>query len=249
LLEQAKQPIKKVLTNFGSSLNGLNDKQYRINKEKYGSNVLGPKKQIRWYRALFDSIINPFSIILIIISILNIIPLNGTIDNTNWVSFSIIIGLLIITSSIKMFQELRSSHAAEHLREMVKTTTAVERNNLKKELPVEDLVPGDIVHLAAGDIIPADILIISAKDLFISQSALTGESEPVEKHSVLLPNKMYKSALEASNLCFMGTSVSSGTARGAVLSIGANTFFGQIAKSISKRRPKTNFDKGIKSVS
>jgi Mg2+-importing ATPase len=147
-----------------------------------------------------------------------------------------------------MFQELRSSRASEKLKEMVKTTTAVERNGVKKELPVEDLVPGDIVHLAAGDIIPADLLILNAKDLFITQSTLTGESEPVEKLQTLQDLKC-KNALEANNLCFMGTSVSSGSAKGVVLATGANTFFGQVAKSITKRRPKTNFDKGIKSVS
>jgi Mg2+-importing ATPase len=148
-----------------------------------------------------------------------------------------------------MFQEIRSNKASEKLHDMIETTAAVERNGIKKEIPIDEIVPGDIVHLAAGDMVPADLVILNAKDLFITQSALTGESEPIEKTADLPKDKEIKNALEANNLCFMGTSVSSGAAKALVLNTGNNTFFGRIARSIAKKRPKTNFDKGIRSVS
>jgi Mg2+-importing ATPase len=148
-----------------------------------------------------------------------------------------------------MFQEVRSNRASEKLHDMIETTAAVERNGIRKEIPIDEIVPGDIIHLVAGDMIPADLMILNAKDLFITQSTLTGESEPVEKTTGLNKNYDYKNAIEANNLCFMGTSVSSGSAKGIVLNTGNNTFFGRIARSISKKRPKTNFDKGIRSVS
>jgi Mg2+-importing ATPase len=148
-----------------------------------------------------------------------------------------------------MFQEIRSNKASEKLHDMIETTAAVERDGIRNETPIDEIVPGDIIHLAAGDMVPADLMILSAKDLFITQSTLTGESEPVEKMVGLNKVGECKNALEANNLCFMGTSVSSGSAKGLVLNTGNNTFFGRIARSISKKRPKTNFDKGIRSVS
>jgi Mg2+-importing ATPase len=194
---------------------------------------------------LIEAIFNPFSIILIIIAVLDAsIP-----QMQDWPSFGIIIGILLITSFIRMFQEIRSNKASEKLHDMIETTAAIERDGIKKEIPIDEIVPGDIVHLAAGDMVPADLRILTAKDLFITQSALTGESEPVEKMSEIDLTKEYKNALEVNNLCFMGTSVSSGSAKALVLNTGNNTFFGRIARSISKKRPKTNFDKGIRSVS
>jgi Mg2+-importing ATPase len=150
---------------------------------------------------------------------------------------------------MKTYQEMRSNHASQRLQEMVKTTSLVERNGVKSEIPVAELVPGDIIHLAAGDMVPADMMILYAKDLFVTQSTLTGESEPVEKTVGVTPNKTFTSALETNNLCFMGTSVTSGSARGVILNTGANTYFGRIARTITKKRPKTNFDKGIRNVS
>jgi Mg2+-importing ATPase len=148
-----------------------------------------------------------------------------------------------------MFQEIRSNKASEKLNDMIETTAAIERNGIRKEIPIDEIVPGDIVHLAAGDMVPADLMVLNAKDLFITQSALTGESEPVEKTAGIFKNREFQTALEANNLCFMGTSVSSGSAKAIVLNTGNNTFFGRIARSISKKRPKTNFDKGIRNVS
>jgi Mg2+-importing ATPase len=148
-----------------------------------------------------------------------------------------------------MFQEIRSNKANEKLHDMIETTAAVEREGIRREIPIDEIVPGDIIHLAAGDMVPADLMVLNAKDLFITQSTLTGESEPVEKTVGFNKTSECKNALEANNLCFMGTSVSSGSAKGLVLNTGNNTFFGRIVRSLSKKRQKTNFDKGIRSVS
>jgi Mg2+-importing ATPase len=156
--------------------------------------------------------------------------------------------MIIISGAIKLFQEGRSSKASEKLKQMIKTTTAIKRNGVVKELPMEEVLPGDIIKLSAGDMIPADLRIISARDLFITQSALTGESEPIEKFSYSITDEI-SSALECNNLRFMGTSVSSGSAIGIVIHTGKNTFFGSIAKALNKKTPKSNFDKGIASVS
>jgi Mg2+-importing ATPase len=185
-------------------------------------------------------------LVLIAIAIVSFVVNKSSAER--YASSGIILAILLITCFTKIYQELRSSKASQKLREMIKTTAAVERNGIKNETPIEEIVPGDIIHLAAGDMVPADLLIINAKDLFVTQSALTGESEPVEKIANWSGQK-FQSALESNNLCFMGTSVSSGSAQGVVLNIGSNTFFGQIARSITKRRPKTSFDKGIRAVS
>lgn len=156
--------------------------------------------------------------------------------------------MIILSGAIKLFQEGRSSKASEKLKQMIKTTTAIKRNGVIKELPIEEVLPGDIIKLSAGDMIPADLRIIAAKDLFITQSSLTGESEPIEKFSDVYKGDT-NSALECNNICFMGTSVSSGSAIGVVINTGKNTFLGSIAKALNRKTPKSSFDTGIASVS
>ncbi len=156
--------------------------------------------------------------------------------------------MLLISTFIRIFQESRSSKASQKLQEMIKTTTAIKRNNLIREMPIDEVVPGDIIKLSAGDMIPADMRIISAKDLFVTQSSLTGESEPTEKFEN--DTELEKGSIfDIKNLCFMGTSVSSGSALGVVINTGKSTYFGKIAKSLSKKSSKSNFDKGISYVS
>lgn len=130
---------------------------------------------------------------------------------------------------------------------MVKTTVAAERNG-KKEISLEEVVPGDIIYLAAGDMIPADLRILVAKDLFVAQSALTGESEPVEKCFEPMINEA-QTPLECTNIGFMGTNVISGTAIGVVIATGDNTYFSTMAKGITEKKVLTSFDKGVNSVS
>ncbi len=251
LLSFSDQDIKTIYENLNSSESGLTIEKVESNIEKYGVNNVISNKKHRWYNFLLSAFFTPFSIVLMLIALLNVfIPdVHGRINPTkdNWICFGIILAMVIISGLIRFFQEMRSYSSSEKLKKMITTTTAVERNGVKREIPISEVCVGDIIHLAAGDMIPADLKIINAKDLFISQSSLTGESEPVEKLVVNKSNSLQ--ALDRDNLCFMGTTVSSGTAKGIVVSVGMNTYFGKVAKSIQNKKPKTNFDKGIKSVS
>lgn len=131
---------------------------------------------------------------------------------------------------------------------MICSTACIERiENEKKEIPMEDIVQGDIIHLSAGDMIPADIKIIEAKDLFVSQSALTGESEAIEKTSKV--NNEKTSILQMDNLAFMGSNVISGSAKGIIITTGNDTMLGFTAKELMNKPVKTTFEKGVNSVS
>lgn len=249
LLEFAKLDSKSLFNTLNSNWNGLDDKKVEEQRDKFGKNEFSFKKKDTWYKTLFESFVNPFSLILLIIAIISVVlEVVLNVDNPNWSSFIIIMVMLFLSGIIKFIQEFKTNTANEKLNDMIETTTAVERNGIKFEIPIDEIVPGDIIHLAAGDMVPADLRILAAKDLFVAQAALTGESEPVEKLTQF-KDITSNSALEAQNLCFMGTTVVSGTAKAIVLSTGNNTFFGTIARLINKKRPKTNFDKGIKSIS
>ena len=161
----------------------------------------------------------------------------------------IIITLMVMISGIlRYIQETKSNNAAKKLSNMICSTACIERiENGKKEIPMEDIVQGDIIHLSAGDMIPADIRIIEAKDLFVSQSALTGESEAIEKTSKV--NNEKTSILQMDNLAFMGSNVISGSAKGIVITTGNDTMLGFTAKELMNKPVKTTFEKGVNSVS
>ena len=158
--------------------------------------------------------------------------------------------MVVFSTTLAFFQEYRSSKAAESLRSLVTSTASVSRrvstdtSSQTIEIDFSQLVPGDIVHLSAGDMIPADLRVLSAKDLFVNQSALTGESMPVEKHAD--KNASTKTSIpDLLNICFMGTNVLSGTAVAVVVATGGQTFFGSIASSVVGERELTNFDLGV----
>lgn len=245
LLLYANQPVNNVLKELDSSLSGLSDDKVPTYQEKYGKNLIGNKNRYRWWKSLLEAtILNPFSIILMAIGVLVVTVLSSP----DWYSFGIIVAILLVTILLKVIQEARSNKASEKLNEMIENKALVERDNVKKEIPIDEIVPGDIVWLAAGDMIPADMIIISSKDLFITQSTLTGESEPCEKFNTNT-NKKTTNPLELTNVCYMGTTVASGTAYGVVVNTANNTYLGRMAKTISKKRTRTSFDKGISSVS
>lgn len=255
LLEASKLNTPQLYERIKTNPAGLSLDEVKERQDKYGLNTIATKKKGGIFKILFQSFINPFSLILLVIAIINLFidvifvkQINGADAKTDWSAFAIIMIILVISGIVKFIQESRSSSASEKLKDMIETTAAITREGVKKEIPIEEIVPGDIVSLAAGDMIPGDIYLTKTKDLFIAQSSLTGESEPIEKIAGQL-NLKTNSSLDCNNLCFMGTTVVSGTATGVVLSTGNNTFFGSIAKSLNKKRPMTSFNKGIKSIS
>jgi len=231
------------------SINGLNSEQIEESQEEYGENKITDKKQKSLFFRIIHCFIEPFCLVLIALGIFTLvtdllIP-NGDGDPT---AVIIIFSMVLISGILRFIQESKSNNSASKLKEFVETTTLIERESIQTEIPLDEVVCFDIVHLRSGDIIPADARILYAKDFFIAQSALTGESEPVEKRSELSSQK-YDSLLSRENLIFMGSTVVSGYAIALVIAVGDNTYFGEIAVKLSEKSPLTSFEKGIKSVS
>ncbi len=248
--------LRKLKTDFDT---GLDDEDVEYCHERYGYNEIENKEKNTWYTRLYHSFITPFTIVLfIIIAISFFTDYYFAPDGEKDLTSVVVIAVMVFLSGILDFiQDTKSDKASEKLKAMIQTTTTVLRNNKRVEIPLNEVVPGDIVILSAGSIIPADLRILQAKDLFILQSSLTGESAPVEKYNENVcflkkeDNKEMQehvSPLELNNLCFMGTNVVSGSGIGVVISIGEQTYFGNLAKSISHKKVETSFDKGVKEI-
>lgn len=197
--------------------------------------------------------INPFVGVLTALVIISFVMdvLMAAPGDQDWTSIIIVTTMIVLSAILRFTQEWKANRSSEALQKMVTNTCYVKRGGVPDgEISIEELVPGDIVMLAAGDMIPADIRIIESKDLFISQSSLTGESDSIEKTAKVMGKKYHKgSVVELDNICYMGSNVVSGSAKGIVFETGNNTYLGTIAKSIAGHRAATAFDKGITKVS
>lgn len=259
---------EEVIQQLDGSMYGLKKEEVENRLKKYGKNVFSHKRFV-WYKKLMHNIFNPFIIVLIIIVIYNFISYSiidtNTDKNVDLYSAIIVLVMIILSVFISYFQDYRSYKSSEKLRQLIETTASVFRfsnknkkidfnalnsvANFTKEVLIENLVPGDIIFLSSGDMIPADVRILVSTDLFINQSALTGETFPVEKHAINTKDDNKKSSiLELENICFMGTSIVSGGAIAVVIASGVNTYFGSIASAVTSKRPVTSFSKGIKKV-
>ncbi|EGE4658363.1 magnesium-translocating P-type ATPase [Salmonella bongori serovar 48:i:- str. 94-0708] len=233
---------------FDSHPEGLNAAGVMRAREQYGENRLPAQKPSPWWVHLWVCYRNPFNILLTI--------LGGISYATEDLFAAGVIALMVgISTLLNFVQEARSTKAADALKAMVSNTATVLRvinengENAWLELPIDQLVPGDIIKLAAGDMIPADLRIIQARDLFVAQASLTGESLPVEKVATTREPRQ-NNPLECDTLCFMGTNVVSGTAQAMVMATGADTWFGQLAGRVSEQDNEQNaFQKGISRVS
>lgn len=234
--------------------NGLTDAEAEVKTEKYGKNEISYGSENTWYKRAIAAFINPFTIVLFLLALVSFIMdyvMAAPVDR-DLTTVIIISTMVTISGTLRFIQEGRSNNTGKKLKAMIKTTANVARNGNYAEISISDIVPGDIIKLAAGDMIPADIRILYAKDLFVSQSSMTGESEPVEKFADKNNTEfdLYKSSyLECENLAFMGTNIISGTATAIVLLTGDHTCFGNIAGLVTKKRELTSFDKGVNSVS
>lgn len=241
-----------VLSKLNTSLKGLNENIVKEMRDLYGSNKLTQGKRKTLSKRISEAFVNPFTAILFVLAIVSIVTdvLLADAGEKNFTTVIIILTMVMISGLLRFVQETRSGNAADRLSKMVKTTTAVERQeNGREEILLEDVVVGDIVYLAAGDMVPADVRIIRAKDLFVNQSSLTGESEPVEKVPRLVKQGEYDIVTEYHNLAFMGSTVISGSAICVVVATGEDTLFGSIAKGLSAKPVQTSFEKGVNSVS
>lgn len=250
--ENSEIPNEQLLKKFNSSVDGLSEVQIKENESKYGNNDTKSKKESPIAVQFAKAFINPFVFVLLIIAIISYLTgacwLFVPKSQQSWSQIYIIILLIVIGGVIQFSQEYRSGRAAKALENFVKNTCLVKRNNNDfEQIETKELVIGDIVKLRTGDIVPADLKVLECKDLQVSQSALTGESEPVEK---LIVNTSNSSEVgDYTNICLLGTSVVSGTATAVVIGTGKNTYFGAMQASLDEADPQTDFEKSVSQVS
>jgi Mg2+-importing ATPase len=239
LLELGALAPEAVLAKLGLSDRGLEPSQVEERLAKYGANESTPQRHLSFLGEIFERFKNPLVLQLLVIALVSYF-----MDDIR--AATVVGGMILLSVFLAYFQEKRSNNAAEKLRAMIKTTCIALRSGKEVEMSMRDLVPGDIVVLAAGSIIPADLRLLVSKDFYVSQSALTGEAMPVEKHA-----KGYdtagKAALDLPNAAFQGSTVLSGTARALVVTTGQRTYFGAISDKLTRQRILTSFDKGINS--
>lgn len=236
------------LKEFSINVNGLSSKDAEESITKYGLNQIKQAKPKKWYNYFLASLFSPFNGILMGITLI-LIYTDVILSSPPSFANIVVILILIITSTLlEFFEEFRSNKAAEKLKELVAATSTVIRNGKETKIPMKEITVGDIIVLSAGDMIPADLRVIDSKDLYVSQSSLTGESDAVKK-VVDASKTSIDSITDLDNICFMGTNVISGYAKGVVFAIGENTYFGKVAHTMSTGKPETTFQKGIKSIS
>lgn len=247
-LKYAQASEEQLYRDFQSHPEGLNVREVENALERHGPNQIPAQKPSPWWVHLWLCYRNPFNILLTILGIVSY-------STEDLFAAGVIALMVVIATLLNFVQEARSTKAADTLKAMVSNTATVLRvvnengENEFVEISLDQLVPGDIVKLAAGDMIPADLRVIQARDLFVGQASLTGESLPVEKVAVSR-DMSHNNPLECDTLCFMGTNVVSGTALAMIISTGGNTWFGQLAGRVTQQESEPNaFQKGISRVS
>ncbi|HJP99037.1 MAG TPA: magnesium-translocating P-type ATPase [Rhodanobacteraceae bacterium] len=249
--DYAWQDAAALFAALDAGLAGLDKEQIEDRLDRDGVNQATHEKPPHWTLQLARTFKNPFIIVLLVLVGVQLATSPGDLTGP------IIIAVMVVISvTLSFTQEFRSSRAAEKLKAMVRNTATVTRrasdgHSERIEVPVIELVAGDIVHLSAGDMVPADLRLLSAKDLFISQAILTGESIPVEKAA---PEHAVKSdaqvePLDLPTVGYMGTNVVSGSATAVVVATGPRSYLGSLARTLTGQRVETSFDRGVKSVS
>lgn len=254
----AEDPVKVILKELNTSLRGLDPETVMENRSRYGTNKVTHEKKKSLLKRMAGAFINPFTAILLCLAAVStvtdmILPyfsiLGHTPEDFDCLTVAIILVMVAVSGTLRFVQESRSGNAAEKLLEMITTTCTVTRKEHgTEEIPMDDLVVGDIVHLSVGDMVPADVRILDAKDLFVSQSGLTGESEPVEKLAAAVQAEE-NAVTEYSNIAFMGSNVVSGSGTAVVICTGDHTLFGSMAASMAEEPAETSFTKGVNAVS
>lgn len=247
---QATLSSKDFIQKYQVKETGLSSKEAEDRLHNLGLNEIKQSKSKKWYHYFFESLFSPFNCILlgiVVILIYTDIFLPPTPSYAN----IIVIAILVTASTLlDFFEEYRSNKAAEELKKMVATTTTVIRDGKEIQIPINQVTLGDVISLSSGSMIPADLRIIEAKDLYVGQSSLTGESDSVKKNvesEISIEN--IDSIADLDTICFMGTNVISGSAKGIVIKTGDSTYFGKVAHTLTTGKPKTAFQKGIESIS
>jgi Mg2+-importing ATPase len=237
VLEAARKGGEELLQELRTAADGLTQAEAEERARTTGPNEVAQEKPPGWSIRLLKIVRNPLVILLATLSAVSFA--------TGDARAGIVMAMMVVLSAgLRFWQEARADAAAAKLKAMIHVTATVVRDGQAREIPLRDLVPGDIIHLSAGDMIPGDIRVLASKDLFVSQGSLTGESLPVEKFHDPETGTM-SSPIELKNICFMGTSVESGAAIAVVVTTGVQTYFGSMASSITGERVLTSFDQGL----
>ena len=237
LLAKARADPAALLQELASRPEGLSQAEADARLKQVGPNEIAREKSKSALLRLLDNIKDPLVILLVALGVISF--LTGDLRAMVVIFVMVVLGVVL-----RFYQEMRADHAAEQLKAMVSNTATVVRDGAEAEMPLKLLVPGDIIHLAAGDMVPADVRLLTAKDLFLNQAALTGEAMPVERKAELAAADS-ENPLDLPNLCFLGSNVESGSASAVVIHTGERTYFGALAASIVGQRQLTSFDKGI----
>ena len=252
LIAALQEPLESTFATYKTSALGLVDDQVEENRDTYGENVITKGQEDSMIKKIYESIINPFTVILLVIALVSFITnvwlaKPGEQDPTTSI---IIVTLILISGGIRFIQELRSDKAASNLSRMIVNTATVLRDGSEQEIPIDEIVVGDVIKLSAGDMIPADVVLIDSRDFFVQQSGLTGESDAVEKVCLRKADSQnLDSLLESESLAFMGTNVISGRATALVLVVGDETMMGAIEQTINTYDEPTSFEREMNTIS
>ena len=245
--------VVEVLDALETSITGVQEDQVETLRDIYGENKLTKATEVPLWKKIYESIINPFTVILLVIAVISlmtnvILAKPGEEDPTTSI---IIVVLVLISGGIRFVQELKSDKAASNLSSLIVNTATVIRDEVQQEIPIEELVVGDIIKLSAGDMLPADALLLETRDFFIQQSSLTGESESIEKKAMWIPSEdeTQKPVLESERFVFMGSNVVSGSALAVILVTGNDTMIGRIEKTLNTFDEPTSFEKEMNTIS
>ncbi len=238
LVEASRSESPRVLESLKTTAAGLTQAEAESRLEEHGPNEVAQEVHHTWLFRLMVTLRNPLVILLSALATISFVT--GDMRAGTVMCLMVVLGVML-----RFVQESRADTAAAKLKAMIKVTATVIREGQQAEIPLSHLVPGDMVALAAGDMIPADIRIVTSKDLFVIQGSLTGESLPVEKFDTR-ETRDNISPIELSNVCYLGTSVESGSATAVVVTTGMSTYFGSMATTIAGAQVETSFDKGIK---
>jgi P-type Mg2+ transporter len=240
LLEAAGSSADDVLRKMETSTAGLTEAEAERRIHIHGANVVAGEKYDTWLRLLGKAMVNPLVILLLVLAAVSYF----FADDIR--AAVVMLSMVVLGVALRFVQEMKADAAAAKLKAMISVTATVLRDGQAKEIPLGQLVPGDVVKLAAGDMIPADLRVISCKDLFVIQSALTGEAFPVEKFDA--PERDPASVgLELKNVCFLGTSVESGAAQAVIVATGLESYLGSMSSAMARQSTETSFDRGISS--
>ena len=237
VLDAAGKDGDELLQSLRTTAGGLTQTEAEERARTAGPNEVAQERRQGWPVRLLKIIRNPLVILLATLSAVSFATGDARAG-------TVMAGMVVLSVALRFIQEARADAAAAKLKAMIHVTATVIRDGAAREMPLRDLVPGDIIKLSAGDMIPGDVRVLSSKDLFVSQGSLTGESLPVEKfHDP--ETKVVSSPTELKNTCFMGTSVESGTATAVVVATGVHTYLGSMAGSITEAQAPTSFDQGL----